>query len=131
MRSSASTTLHEAVSVRSSSGPRVRVASTRRRRIGASTPTQSSSPRTVAAPDELTDQKRLRERFDAILERMDHDTRVILVLVEVEGLTVPEAAELLEIPTGTVARGSAARREFFEAELKRIEARTALRGGRP
>ena len=113
-------------------GTALRVASTRRRLLARERADDRLEPQDPSpAPDELTNQKRLRELFDAILDRMDEDVRVTFVLIEVEGLTVPEASDLLQIPVGTVASRLRRGREFFEAESKRIEARAAFRGGRP
>jgi RNA polymerase sigma-70 factor (ECF subfamily) len=113
-------------------GTALRVASARRRLLARERADDRLEPYDpLPPPDELTNQKRLREMFDAILDRMDEDVRVTFVLIEVEGLTVPEASELLGIPGGTVASRLRRGREFFEAESKRIEARGVFRGGRP
>jgi len=113
-------------------GTALRVASSRRREVArerAEKAIELVDP--MPAPDELTHQKRLRELFDAILDRMDHDLRVVFVLVEVEGLTLPEGAELLDIPLGTATSRLRRAREVFEAEVKRVEARAAFRRGPP
>jgi RNA polymerase sigma-70 factor (ECF subfamily) len=112
-------------------GTALRVASRRRRvasRERADDTLDPSDP--VPAPDDLTDQKRLRELLDRILDRMGEDVRVVFVLIEVERLTAPEVSELLGVPEGTVASRLRRAREFFSAELKRIEARATFRGGR-
>ncbi len=67
-------------------------------------------------PDELTDQKRLRALLDEVLAAMPEELREVFVLFELEEMTTPEIATLLEIPTGTAAsrlrraRGFPARR---------------------
>jgi hypothetical protein len=48
------------------------------------------------------EQENARRSVQALLEGLDDDKRAAFVLVEVEGFTAAEAAELLEIPLGTV-----------------------------
>lgn len=48
------------------------------------------------------EQANARRSVQALLEGLDEDKRAAFVLVEVEGFTAAEAAELLEIPLGTV-----------------------------
>ncbi len=114
-------------------GTALRAIATRRRAGARERPDDAVDPRDpVPAADELTSQKRLREMLDAILDKMDDDARVVLVLVEIEGLTAPEVSELLEVPAGTVASRLRRARAAFDAEVKRLEARLAFRsGGRP
>jgi RNA polymerase sigma-70 factor (ECF subfamily) len=62
---------------------------------------------------------------DSILEQMDEDKRAIFILVELEEISVPEAALGLAINLNTAyARLRAARMHFAEA-VKRIHARSA------
>jgi RNA polymerase sigma-70 factor (ECF subfamily) len=79
--------------------------------------------------DELTDLKRLRELFDAALDRMDEELRVVLVLFELEGMTVPQIAELVGAPPGTVSSRLRRGREELLATWKRLEAAAKSRGG--
>jgi RNA polymerase sigma-70 factor (ECF subfamily) len=57
------------------------------------------------------------------LDRLAEDKRMVLLLVEVEGMTAPEVAEALQLPLNTVySRLRRARREFsaaFEADRRR------------
>ena len=48
------------------------------------------------------EQANARRSVQALLEGLDEDKRAAFVLVEVEGFTAAEAAELLEVPLGTV-----------------------------
>lgn len=55
------------------------------------------------------------ELLDRVLSKMDRDLVNVFVLYEVEGLSTPELAELLEIPLGTAAsRLRRARQAFRE-----------------
>jgi RNA polymerase sigma-70 factor (ECF subfamily) len=71
----------------------------------------------------LLDQKRRRELLDHVLDALTHDLRTAFVLFELEGLSVPEIAEVLEIPTGTVASRLRRARERFGAALSRAQGR--------
>ncbi|MGH1346048.1 MAG: RNA polymerase sigma factor [Nannocystales bacterium] len=58
--------------------------------------------RIVEGVDAPFEQAHARRSVQALLEGLDEDKRAAFVLVEVEGFTAAEAAELLEIPLGTV-----------------------------
>jgi RNA polymerase sigma-70 factor (ECF subfamily) len=64
----------------------------------------------VSAPDPV-EQQELRDDLAAALAQLNDDQRVALVLVDVEGYPVEEAAAILGVPAGTVksrcARGRA------------------------
>jgi RNA polymerase sigma-70 factor (ECF subfamily) len=81
----------------------------------------ASSP--LPDAETLLDQKRRRELLDHVLEALTHDLRTAFVLFELEGLSVPEIAEVLEIPTGTVASRLRRAREQFGAALSRAQGR--------
>jgi RNA polymerase sigma-70 factor (ECF subfamily) len=53
------------------------------------------------------------ELMDRVLSRMDRDLVMVFVLYEVEGLSTPELAALLEIPLGTAASRLRRAREAF------------------
>ena len=66
-----------------------------------------------ATPEALTDQKRMRELLDGVLDQMDETLRATFVLHEFEEMSTAEIAEVLGIPRGTVAsRLRRARVEF-------------------
>jgi len=70
---------------------------------------------TLATPEALTDQKRMRQVLDGVLDKMDESLRVVFVLYEFEEMNMSEIADVLEIPRGTVAsRLRRARAEFRE-----------------
>jgi RNA polymerase sigma-70 factor (ECF subfamily) len=57
----------------------------------------------LPAPDELTEQRRNTELLGRVLDRMPLELRTVFILYELETLSSPEIAELIEIPLGTVA----------------------------
>jgi RNA polymerase sigma-70 factor (ECF subfamily) len=68
-----------------------------------------------ATPEALTDQKRMRELLDGVLEKMEEPLRAAFVLHEFEEMSTAEIADALGIPRGTVAsRLRRARAEFRE-----------------
>jgi RNA polymerase sigma-70 factor, ECF subfamily len=76
----------------------------------------------------LDDVHTARATLDKLLEGMDEDLRAVLVLYEVEEMTVPEIAALLTLPTGTVASRLRRAREDITARLTRC--RLAPRGSK-
>jgi RNA polymerase sigma-70 factor (ECF subfamily) len=73
----------------------------------------------VATPEHLTDQKRMREMLDAILDEMPLELRSVFALHEFEGLTMAEIAELVEIAPGTVASRLRRARAEFRLRVRR------------
>jgi RNA polymerase sigma-70 factor (ECF subfamily) len=82
------------------------------------------------APDDLLDRRRARELLDALLSEMPLELRVVFVLYEIEQLTNAEIAQVVGIPTGTVASRLRRAREDFTARVARLEARRKF-GGKP
>lgn len=80
--------------------------------------------------DQLVYRKRLREVLDEVLDGWPNEIRTVFVLFEIEGLSVPEIAELTETKSGTVASRLRRARELFLAAVKRLKARGLLEGGR-
>lgn len=64
------------------------------------------------------------ELLGQLLSRLDEPKREVFALVELEELSVPEVAELLEIPLNTAYSRLRAARQEFEAALARHEARS-------
>ena len=83
----------------------------------------SASPHPNA--EQLLIEKRSRELLDQVLAELSDPHRAVFVLFELEGFSVPEIAELLELPLGTVSsRLWRARAKFSEAAAllqRRIE----------
>lgn len=64
-------------------------------------------------PDEIVEQRRLRALLDEVLAAMPEDLRTVLVLFELEELTMQEISEALDLPMGTVASRLRRARELF------------------
>ena len=86
-----------------------------------------------AAPlaDEILERKQLRQLLDEVLDQLPLELRSVFVLYELEGLSGPEIAELLDLPGGTVASRLRRAREVFETSLRRARARREFHGGEP
>ena len=72
------------------------------------------------APDALDGHAAI-ELCDLALSKVDEDTREVFVLFELEGLSSPEIAALLEIPLGTVASRLRRARAQFRTVVARLE----------
>jgi RNA polymerase sigma-70 factor (ECF subfamily) len=100
----------------------------RARRVAAGEEEQADpAPR----PDALVDQRRARALLDAILAKLGEEHRAVLVLHDVEGLTMAEIAATLELSPGTVASRLRRARELFDEQVARLEARMKSAGRIP
>ncbi|HEY8945716.1 MAG TPA: sigma-70 family RNA polymerase sigma factor [Polyangiaceae bacterium] len=81
--------------------------------------------------DQLLDRKRLRQSLDEALSGWPVEIRTVFVLFELEGLSVPEIAEMTDSKVGTVASRLRRARELFLAAVKRLRARGVLEGVAP
>jgi RNA polymerase sigma-70 factor (ECF subfamily) len=103
-------------------GVAVRVASdfrrtvARRRESGHEPP---DLPSAAPGAEELLDRRRARELLDRFLDALNPELRQAFVLFELENLQSREIAELLDIPTGTVASRLRRARDAFNAEVER------------
>lgn len=70
-------------------------------------------------PDDLLDRRRARAALDDILSEMPEELRAVIVLFEIEGLTMSEIADALEVPQGTVASRLRRARAELEARVER------------
>jgi RNA polymerase sigma-70 factor, ECF subfamily len=117
-------------------GIAIRVAANARRAL-AKRPEQADTDALIDAQshtplsDALLDQKRMRELSDSVLDAMSLELRTAFVLFELEGFSVPEIAELLEIPTGTVASRLRRAREIFQTVAARLKKAPRARRGSP
>jgi RNA polymerase sigma-70 factor (ECF subfamily) len=80
-------------------------------------------------PDEATDRHRARVLLDRVLEQMPLEVRSVFVLFELEELSIPQIALMLELPLGTASSRLRRGREIFRDAAARIRARDAFRGG--
>lgn len=87
-----------------------------RRKHAAGARHDSASLDAQVAPDSPLREAETRQawqQLQQVLAAMSEDVRTTFVLFELEGLTVPEIAELENIPTGTVASRLRRGREVF------------------
>lgn len=74
-------------------------------------------------PLEQTESNQDLVLLQSLLAQLDEPKREVFALVELEELTIPEAAEALEIPLNTAYSRLRAARQAFDAALLRHEAR--------
>jgi len=79
-------------------------------------------------PEQLAVATQAKQILSGILDSMNEDVRSVFVLFELEGLPTADIAEILGVPTGTVASRLRRAREEFQAATKRF--RAARGGGR-
>jgi len=75
-----------------------------------------------ASPEHLLDQRRARAVLEEVLDAMPTDLRTVFVLFEIEELTVPAIAALLDLRVGTATSRLRRAREEFQGILKRKQA---------
>jgi RNA polymerase sigma-70 factor (ECF subfamily) len=80
-----------------------------------------------SSPDYALDKQRARELLDEVFSAMPEQLRDVLMLSELEEMSVSEVASCLNIPAGTVASRLARARQVFDECLTRIQARRAFR----
>jgi RNA polymerase sigma-70 factor (ECF subfamily) len=71
----------------------------------------------AGTPEYLTEQKRMRELLDKILDSMEDDLREVFVLYEFEEMSMIEIAGALGIPQGTVASRLRRARSVFRERV--------------
>jgi RNA polymerase sigma-70 factor (ECF subfamily) len=71
--------------------------------------------------EELAERQQLRRNLDQILRAMDADLRTVLVLFEMEEMTMEEISSILEIPSGTVASRLRRARTDFRDRVGTLE----------
>lgn len=79
--------------------------------------------------EDLLDERRARALMDQVLDTMKDDLREVFVLFELEEIEIPEIAQILAIPVGTVGSRLRRAREEFSAIARRLRARLAFPGG--
>lgn len=96
-------------------------------------PLEAAGERPAQEPsaEQVLEQRQARALLDRLLDEMDEDLRVVFVLFELEELSTPQIAALLEIPVGTAASRLRRAREDFEVRAARAEARRRFAGGEP
>ena len=71
-------------------------------------------------PDALVDDERLRHQLLAALDAMDFEKRSLVVMHDLEGLSVPEIAALLAVPLNTAYSRLRLARAELEKQLVKI-----------
>jgi RNA polymerase sigma-70 factor (ECF subfamily) len=66
-------------------------------------------------PEGLLNEKQLRQELDRGLDALPLEQRAVFVLYELEGFSLPEIAESLQIPLGTATSRLRRARAHFEA----------------
>jgi RNA polymerase sigma-70 factor (ECF subfamily) len=104
-------------------GTAIRVAKSIRRRDARETVTDTvdERPSNFPGPEETVQQDRARKALDAVIAAMSEDTKAVFVLHELECLTMREIAEILELPSGTVASRLRRAREEFRESVAQLE----------
>jgi RNA polymerase sigma-70 factor (ECF subfamily) len=82
-------------------------------------------------PERLLEQRRACAELDAILGELPAPLRAAFVLFELEHQTQAEVAEILQIPSGTVASRVRRSREIIAAAISRNARRDRKLGARP
>jgi RNA polymerase sigma-70 factor (ECF subfamily) len=103
----------------------------RRRRPEDADPDCGESPDVGPLADDLVERRQARELLDRLLAQMDENLTAVLVLFEIEGLTMAEIAEALDVPPGTVASRLRRARAELEAQVLRVRARSLHEGVSP
>jgi RNA polymerase sigma-70 factor (ECF subfamily) len=85
------------------------------------------APAAGPLPDELLVAREDAERAERALSRVELNRRAVLLLHEVDGHTIPEIAEALQIPLNTAYSRLRLARDEYERAFRRLE----LRGGKP
>jgi len=103
----------------------------RRRRPEDADPDCGDSADGSPLADDLVDRRRARALLDRLLAQMDPNLTAVLVLFEIEGLTMSEIAEALDVRPGTVASRLRRARAELEVLVSRVKARGAHQGVSP
>lgn len=82
---------------------------------------------TAATPEEQLDDERARKVLYHLLSELEERFRVVFVMYELEGMTMQEIADALEIPMGTVASRLRTARDDVRFGLERYRARARPR----
>jgi RNA polymerase sigma-70 factor, ECF subfamily len=107
-------------------GAAIRIAKQLQRKRAREVPTESFGGEidTAATPEEKLDDERARELAYRLLGELEENQRTVFVMYEIEGLTMQDIANVLELPIGTVASRLRRGREDFTARLERHRKRS-------
>ena len=107
---------------------------TLRRRLARIVPwSKVDAPQAIAAegdsPAEQVAKRQAARLLDQLLAKLDEDKRAVLVLVDVEQCSVPQAAEALEINLNTAYWRLRQGRIEFQRALTRLKGKNGVRSG--
>lgn len=88
--------------------------------FGATVSTNSASDAVSFCPQEVFTQKQAVERLYSILDQLDHDKRVVFVMAELEQMSAPDIAAVLQLPANTVYSRLRAARQHFNALIEQL-----------
>jgi RNA polymerase sigma-70 factor (ECF subfamily) len=71
-------------------------------------------------PDDTVEERQRRAYLDRLLETLPMELRSVFVLFEIEGLSTPEIATMLDIPVGTTASRLRRARDIFREQAARL-----------
>lgn len=97
---------------------------------GAAFAVESSMLPLPRTPSDLAEQNDKVKLLFSLLEELDEPKREVFMMAELDELTVPEIAEILEIPLNTAYSRLRTAREAFERALARHTARREQGGER-
>jgi RNA polymerase sigma-70 factor, ECF subfamily len=81
------------------------------------------------SPEQLTDQKHMRQLLDWVIAKMDEDLRLVFAFYEFEEMSMLDISSLLSIPQGTVASRLRRARTQFRELVAALELRRASKVG--
>jgi RNA polymerase sigma-70 factor, ECF subfamily len=86
----------------------------------------SETESTAPDPEAIIAAKEARELLDDVLAELDADSHEVFLLFELDGMPIPEIAELVGIPEGTVKSRLRKARTDFHAAIERLHVREAF-----
>ena len=76
-------------------------------------------------PHEELERRQALQFLDEVLHHLEDDLREVFVLCEIEELTAPQVAAIVQVPVGTVASRLRRARQEFGQQLRRLQAERA------
>ncbi len=86
-------------------------------------------PPPVRPPDETLARRQAAELVSTVLEQLDEDKRLVFVLADIEGLTMPEIAELLGLKLNTAYSRLRLARQEFHRRVERLRGEAGIGKG--
>ena len=114
-------------------GSALKIASTRRRSLRrrpelGGVEVEEREEQSSPGPERLAELSRARQQLQSLLDEMELELKAPFVLFELEEQTVPQIADLLGLPIGTVSSRLRSARQQFQAAVRRLQARDEFPG---